>query len=220
MTAGVHLLVPIKPLHLAKTRLRGAAGNRSAHAELVAAVALDTVLAAREAAGVHEVVVVTSDAALTGSFAAEGVEVLADRPAAGLNAALRFGDEFLRHRRPGCRTGALQADLPALRSAELAAALQAAGDGRAFCADRHGTGTTLLLAGAGQPLEPRFGPGSAPAHRESGGRSLDGPWETLRCDVDTEEDLLRAAELGTGPRTTARITTATDTRTGARHGSV
>ncbi|MER5388631.1 hypothetical protein ABTZ89_06060, partial [Saccharopolyspora sp. NPDC002686] len=48
---AVHLIVPIKPLHRAKSRLLGAAdaGARSpvAHAELVAAVALDTVAAAR-----------------------------------------------------------------------------------------------------------------------------------------------------------------------------
>lgn len=197
--------MPIKPLHLAKSRLLGAADRgarrRAAHEELVAAVAWDTVTAARQAAGVAQVVVVTSDPTLTAALAAEGIEVLADAPAAGLNAALRHGDEILRRRDPAARVGALQADLPALRAEELAAALHAAGAGRAFCADRHGTGTTLLLAERGTALDPRFGPGSAAAHSASGARELRGEWESLRSDVDTEADLAHAMRLGLGSRT-------------------
>ncbi|GAA0534268.1 2-phospho-L-lactate guanylyltransferase [Saccharopolyspora subtropica] len=207
MTAGVNLIVPIKPLHAAKSRLLGAAdrgaGRPDAHAGLVTAVALDTVLAAREAPGVDAVVVVTADPALTEAFTAEGVEVLADTPAAGLNAALRHADALLRRR--GVRVGALQADLPALRPGELGAAVSAAGPSRAFCADRHGTGTTLLLAEPGRPLDPRFGPGSAAAHTASGARPLPGRWDSLRCDVDTEADLAAATRLGLGPRTAERI---------------
>jgi 2-phospho-L-lactate/phosphoenolpyruvate guanylyltransferase len=206
---GVHLLVPIKPLHLAKSRLLGAAdrgaGRAGAHADLVAAVALDTVAAAQRTPGVDGVVVVTSDPELTESFTAEGIEVLPDTPAAGLNAALRHGDEQLRQRETVRRTGALQADLPALRVADLAAALDMAGGGRAFCPDRQGTGTTLLLAESGRPLDPRFGPGSATAHARSGAKSLEGPWESLRCDVDTEQDLELATKMGLGPRTSARL---------------
>lgn len=201
--------MPIKPLHLAKSRLLGAADRgarrRAAHEDLVAALAGDTVTAARQAAGVAGVVVVTSDPVLTTELAADGVEVLADTPAAGLNAALRHGDEILRRRDPAARIGALQADLPALRAEDLAAALCAAGDGRAFCADRHGTGTTLLLAEPGSALDPRFGPGSAAAHHDSGARALRGDWPTLRCDVDTEADLAIAMRLGPGPRTAERL---------------
>jgi 2-phospho-L-lactate/phosphoenolpyruvate guanylyltransferase len=207
---GTHLLVPIKPLHLAKSRLLGAADGgarrRDAHEDLVTAVAWDTVTAARQAAGVAEVVVVTSDPTLTVALGAEGIEVLADAPAAGLNAALRHGDEVLRRRDPTARVGALQADLPALRAEELAAALTAAGADRAFCADRHGTGTTLLLAERGTALGPRFGPGSAAAHTESGARALRGEWPSLRCDVDTEADLAQAMRLGLGRRTAELLT--------------
>ncbi|MEV6228227.1 2-phospho-L-lactate guanylyltransferase [Saccharopolyspora shandongensis] len=205
MTAGLYLIVPIKPLHLAKSRLLGAAGRGAAHADLVTAVALDTVTAARRAAGVAGVVVVTSDPTLTETFAAEGVEVLPDTPAAGLNAALRHGDAQLRRRGTATRIGALQADLPALRPAELAAAIAAAGDDRSFCPDRHGTGTTLLLAERGEPLAPLFGPGSADAHADSGAKTLLGQWDSLRCDVDTEADLAAAAALGLGPHTARRV---------------
>lgn len=200
MSLGVSLLVPMKPLHLAKSRLRG---DRPAerHADLVSAIAHDAVDAARRAPGVREVLVVTSDPRLAGSFAAVGVEVVPDDPAAGLNPALEHGARLLRRR--GARVGALQADLPALRPAELTAALELAGPHRAFCADHLGTGTTLLLAGVDGALDPRFGPGSAAAHEASGARRLDGGWESLRCDVDTAEDLRRATGMGLGERTSA-----------------
>ncbi|HET9256225.1 MAG TPA: 2-phospho-L-lactate guanylyltransferase, partial [Pseudonocardiaceae bacterium] len=74
---------------------------------------------------------------------------------------------------------------------------------RAFCADRAGTGTTLLLAPPGRALEPGFGPGSAAAHHASGARELTGDWPGLRCDVDTREDLAHARELGLGRFTSA-----------------
>ncbi len=211
VVAGVSLLVPIKPLSLAKSRLLGAAddgaGSADAHACLVAAVARDTVAAARQAAGVREIVVISSDPRLTESFRADGIEVLPDTPTAGLNAALRHGDAHVRARGYVSRTGALQADLPALRPSELAQALETAGDNRAFCPDRHGTGTTLLIARPGRPLNPRFGTDSATAHAASAVR-LDGPWESLRCDVDTGQDLDTARELGLGAHTRACLSPA------------
>ncbi|MDR7300764.1 2-phospho-L-lactate guanylyltransferase [Haloactinomyces albus] len=209
MTAGLHLLVPIKPLHLAKSRLLGALEHTprrsQAHAALVTAVALDTVSAARGAAQVREVVAVTSDPELTAALRALGIGVLPDSPSAGLNAALRHADGVLRQGSAGMRVGALQADLPALRPDDLSAALEAAGDRRAFCPDRQGTGTTLLLAERDRPLDPRFGPDSAATHGDSGAVRLKGPWESLRCDVDTGADLRRATELGLGTHTRAHL---------------
>jgi 2-phospho-L-lactate guanylyltransferase len=67
-------------------------------------------------------------------------------------------------------------------------------------ADAGGTGTTLLTA-VGVALDPRFGRGSAAAHRAGGARELTGPWPGLRRDVDTAEDLRAAALLGLGSRT-------------------
>lgn len=97
--------------------------------------------------------------------------------------------------------GALQADLPALRTGDLAAALAEADGRRAYTADRHGTGTTLLLSAPGQPLAPAFGPGSAQAHARSGAVALTTTAPSLRSDVDTPSDLRHAHTLGLGPRT-------------------
>lgn len=198
---GVRLLVPIKPLDLAKSRLRGFSGDDGAHTELALAFALDTIVAARAADGVRQVVAVTSDHRVRAELVALGIDSVPDGPEDGLNAALRHAAAALRQANPTGRLGALQADLPALRTAELSAALRSAGGRRAFCPDRQGTGTTLLLA-AGPDLDPRFGLGSAAAHEAGGAVPLTGPWPSLRCDVDTPDDLLLAGRLGLGPRTT------------------
>jgi 2-phospho-L-lactate/phosphoenolpyruvate guanylyltransferase len=209
----VDLLVPVKSLSQAKTRLRGAAGDGqadlAAHARLAVALVRDTVAAARAADGVRQVLAVTSDPEVTAVLATEGVPVLPD-PERGLNAALAYGAEVLRARRPARAIGALQADLPALRADELAAALasatlafQADVTRRAFVPDAPGDGTTLLVCAPHTALDPQFGPGSALAHERSGALRLDGEWPGLRRDVDTPEDLRRAAEIGLGPATVA-----------------
>jgi 2-phospho-L-lactate guanylyltransferase len=99
----------------------------------------------------------------------------------------------------------LTADLPALRPAELEAALRVAASvpGRAFVPDAPGTGTTLLAAPPGVSLDPRFGPESAARHLASRARRLEGDWPSLRRDVDTAADLAEAERLGLGPHTAA-----------------
>jgi len=207
----VDLVVPVKVLTLAKSRLRaGRADGAAAHRRLVLAVTMDTIAAAAAAPGVRKVLAICSDPVATAVLREHGVPVVADEPDAGLNAALRHGARQLLAADPAAVTGALQADLPALRPAELSAAVAAAlaafgAAGRAFCPDRAGTGSTLLLAAPGVDLDPRFGAGSARAHAESGAVPLNGPWPSLRCDVDTEADLAQAARLGLGPRTTAAL---------------
>jgi 2-phospho-L-lactate/phosphoenolpyruvate guanylyltransferase len=203
----VDLVVPVKPLYRAKTRLRGAAdggvGDPDVHAALALALAHDTVAAVWAARAVRRLLVVSSDPVVAAELAAVGVEVVPDVNG-GLNAALRHGAELLRARDPGAAVGALQADLPALRPEELDEAIGAfESRGRAFCADADGTGTTLLLAARDVPLHPRFGAGSAAAHRRSGAVALTGAWPGLRRDVDTGDDLCAAAALGLGPHTRA-----------------
>ena len=74
-------------------------------------------------------------------------------------------------------------------------------------ADVHGTGTTLLTA-VGTPLRPRFGAGSAQAHRDDGTLALTGDWPGLVRDVDALEDLRFAVHLGVGPATADLLATA------------
>jgi 2-phospho-L-lactate/phosphoenolpyruvate guanylyltransferase len=196
------VVVPAKRLALAKTRLRPVTDGPAAvpHAELVLALLADTVAAAVTCAPVGEVVVVTDDPAAVGVVRALGAGTVGDEPDRGLNPALAHGARSARL----TAVAALSSDLPALRPAELAAALAAAADagGRCLVPDAGGTGTTLLTA-VGAPLDPRFGAGSAAAHRASGARPLAGNWPGLAQDVDTEADLRAALALGVGPATAA-----------------
>jgi 2-phospho-L-lactate guanylyltransferase len=197
------VVVPVKRLGAAKSRLRGAL-PAVPHEELALALAADTVRAVRACPAVAEVLVVTADARAAAELVAAGVRVVADIPDAGLNAALRHGAAAAA---AGARVAGLTADLPALRPAELAAALRAAAAGppgvRRFVADAPGGGTVLLAAPPGVPLDPRFGAGSAAAHAASGALPLAGDWPSLRRDVDTPDDLATAGRLGLGPRTAA-----------------
>lgn len=202
MKVPVTLLVPIKHLALAKSRLRASPGlaRRTAeeHTALVLAMALDTMAAANAAAGVTRVVAVTPDDRVMRAAAEIGVETVLEEGVKGLNEALVTAARALGLRGTEAQIGALNADLPALRPAELSAALHLSAGRRAFCRDRHGTGTTLLVAALGEDLNPRFGPWSASAHVATGATELRGHWPSLRCDVDTGHDLATAADLRLG----------------------
>ena len=216
--APVDLVVPVKQLPAAKSRLRGAAdgglGEPAAHARLALALAHDTVAAVRGCPAVRHLLAVSPDPAVAAELAAVGVEVVPDGRVTGLNAAFRRGAAVLRRRDPDAVVGALQADLPALRPDELCAALDEAlrlfaddaAVTRAFCADAEGSGTTLLLAAPGTPLDPRFGADSAARHAASGAGALTGELAGLRRDVDTIDDLRGAADLGLGVHTRAVLT--------------
>jgi 2-phospho-L-lactate guanylyltransferase len=195
------VVVPAKRLALAKTRLRPVTEGlgRAGHDELVLALLADTVAAAVACRAVGSVLVVTDDPEAAGVVRDLGARVVPDEPDRGLNPALEHGFAVA----GAGAVAALSSDLPALRPAELEAALRAAaGAPRCFVADAHGTGTTLLTA-LDSPLEPRFGVASAAAHRSSGAQALEGTWPGLVQDVDTGADLDAAVALGTGRCTSA-----------------
>ena len=198
------LVVPLKPLARAKSRLSDTADD-GLRPGLALAFAQDTVAAALECPAVRGVVVVTDDALASRELAALGARIVPDEPRDGLNAALTHGATVAGASRPAARVAALNADLPALRTAELARVLEGAAEfPRAFLADSAGFGTTLLTAGRGLELRPLFGPDSRARHRASGAVELclDGV-DSVRQDVDTGADLRAALALGTGPHTAA-----------------
>ncbi len=198
------LVVPVKRLAVAKTRLAAAAGRH--RADLALAFALDTVEAALGCDLVRAVVAVTDEPDAARALAGLGALVVGDEPDAGLNPALAHGAAVARAAHPGRGVGALSADLPALRRAELSAALlEAAGHDTSFVRDVVGDGTTLLLARDGAAFTPQFGAGSARLHVLSGAHELGGDLASLRRDVDTEADLAVAAALGLGPRSRAVV---------------
>jgi 2-phospho-L-lactate/phosphoenolpyruvate guanylyltransferase len=197
------LVVPVKVLARAKTRLATLAGrDRPA---LALAMAADTVAAALASPQVGSLIVVTDDPQAGRVLAGLGAVIVPDRPGRGLNPALRHGAAYAGSRWPRSGIAGLAADLPALRPAELSSALRAAARWpQAFVPDSAGSGTTLYAARPGTAFRPRFGPGSAARHRAAGAVELTRPGLAgLRRDVDEPADLRGARELGLGTRTAA-----------------
>jgi 2-phospho-L-lactate guanylyltransferase len=194
-------VVPVKVLARAKSRLAALAGP--VRPALALAVAADTVRAALGCPRVRHVIVVTGDELAAEELGRLGAVVVGDEPDAGLNPALVYGAGEAAARDPRSGVGALSADLPALRPAELDLALRyAARWPQAIVADTSGIGTTLYTARPGVPFRPRFGPGSRRRHIDAGAREISrDDLPGLRRDVDTAADLGEAALLGLGPAT-------------------
>ncbi|MFJ3824774.1 2-phospho-L-lactate guanylyltransferase [Streptomyces nodosus] len=198
------VVVPVKALARAKSRLSDTAAD-GLRPGLALAFAQDTVTAVLDCAAVRDVAVVTDDPVAGRELAALGAGIVPDEPGDGLNAALAHAAAVVRRRRPDGAVAALNADLPALRTAELARVLDAAAEfPRAFLPDTAEIGTTLLAAAPGRELQPVFGVDSRVRHRASGAveLALDAV-DSVRQDVDTGDDLRAALALGVGPHTAA-----------------
>jgi 2-phospho-L-lactate guanylyltransferase len=199
------LVIPLKPLARAKSRLSDTAAD-GLRPGLALAFAQDTVAAALCCPAVKDVAVVTDDALAGRELGALGARIVSDEPHGGLNAALAHGAAVVRAARPESAVAALNADLPALRPLEFARVLDAAAEfPRAFLPDAAGIGTTLLAAREGEELRPAFGTDSRARHRASGAVELVlDAVDSVRQDVDTGADLRAALALGVGPRTAAQ----------------
>ncbi|WP_405619569.1 2-phospho-L-lactate guanylyltransferase [Streptomyces sp. NBC_00076] len=199
------LVIPVKPLARAKSRLSDTAAD-GLRPGLALAFAQDTVAAALACPAVKDVAVVTDDPLAGRELGALGARIVADEPHGGLNAALAHAAAVVRATRPESAVAALNADLPALRPLELARVLDAATEfPRAFLPDAAAIGTTLLAAREGVELRPAFGTDSRARHRASGAEELVlDTVDSVRQDVDTGADLRAALALGVGPRTAAQ----------------
>ncbi|CAM5494465.1 Phosphoenolpyruvate guanylyltransferase [Streptomyces alboniger] len=199
------LVIPVKPLARAKSRLSDTAAD-GLRPGLALAFAQDTVAAALACPAVKDVAVVTDDPLAGRELGALGARIVSDEPHGGLNAALAHAAAVVRATRPESAVAALNADLPALRPLELARVLDAATEfPRAFLPDAAAIGTTLLAAREGVELQPAFGTHSRARHRASGAAELVlDTVDSVRQDVDTGADLRAALALGVGPRTAAQ----------------
>jgi 2-phospho-L-lactate guanylyltransferase len=174
-------VVPVKPLNVAKSRLRH---QLDGVAELALAFALDTVAAARQSRSITRIVLVTNDSRMRAAVAPD--VLIVEDPLRGLNPAVSAG---LRFAGTG-RAAVLTADLPGVTGPDFDKVLADAGRyERAMVTDHSAKGTTLL-AGRALDLDPQFGAGSRQRHEGRGHTVLDVPLTSaLRWDVDTPGDL-------------------------------
>jgi len=189
------LLVPVKALSAAKTRL---ALDGDSTRRLMRAFAADALAAAARSPLVARLFVVSNEPALDGGL---DVTMLPDEGAGDLNRALDMAARRVQTSSPELGIAALCADLPCLVEPDLTRALAARTEGRWFVADAEGSGTTLLATVPDLALGPCFGPGSATRHAASGAAPVPDEVATLRLDVDTTTDLDAAVALGVGQNT-------------------
>jgi 2-phospho-L-lactate/phosphoenolpyruvate guanylyltransferase len=199
------LLVPMKPPATAKSRL--AVVPASLRAELVLAMACDTVAVAIACPRVELVLIVADDADGLEPLRGLGASVVVDPAGEGLNAALRYAAGVAAARNSGYGIASLVADVPAVTVDQLTRVLDvAAKHSHCFVRDAAGRGTTMVTAQRWAAFLPEYGHQSRRRHREAGFIELDEPdIAGLRHDVDTVADLMAVAALGTGPMTNALL---------------
>jgi 2-phospho-L-lactate guanylyltransferase len=202
------IVIPVKAIRLAKTRLRGAPSDREA---LAKAFALDTARVVIDAVGVARVIFVAGDEETSNELLPLGCAVLLEdrtRGADPLNAAIMQGRKWAVKHFPHEPIAVVPSDLPSLTPAALQGFLLKSEAHRlSFCTDMESTGTTIFSAAVPQALRTAYGEHSALAHRTLGAVHIEDVDERARQDVDTIADLAKAQRLGVGPRTAAAMRT-------------
>lgn len=201
---GWVVVVPVKRLELAKTRLRGVTVEPE---RLALALVLDAMDAAFDSPRVVAVVVVTADPEVAARASARGARVVHEPDDSDLNRAADLGISQARLRWPGSGVAVMPSDLPALGGVELTGALALAGrHPLAVVPDAEGVGSTLITARPDAALVARFGGASAARHEVAGHVRLELPaGSAMRRDVDTAADLEAALALGVGRHTRAAL---------------
>lgn len=203
--ASLWAVVPVKEISRSKQRLNAALFSDERE-RLVRAMLRDVLCALRAASGLADVLVITRDAEV-GALAKEcGAQVLAERGAGDLNAALRQAAAHLNAAgAPGLLV--VPADIPAVRPHDISRLAEEHGSSRAITlvADRRGVGTNALAASPPDVCPFLFGDESFERHiaaaREAGIEPRIFEARSLRFDVDVESDLDEIAMQSPGPET-------------------
>ena len=189
----MHVLIPIKSLARAKTRLAGVldAGQRRS---LMLALLEDVVEEAFAATAADDVSIVSSDEQAAEVAILLGAGVVSDG-ALQWNRGLQFAVRQLKPRPDAVLF--LSADLPAVRSADIDALIAAVPSRGVVVGRAHDGGTNALAVRPPHALVPNFGAAaSALVHQERARHAgleaviVDRPGIAL--DLDTPDDLARA----------------------------
>lgn len=195
------VIVPVKPLGEAKSRLRAEQPGTDAWARAF----LSDVLAAVSAVErVATTIVATSDAEVSAIAHEWGALVIDDSDAPGINGAVSHAAQYAP---AGTAIAVVVSDLPLLTPEALGRVLAYADQYRtSFLADLEGTGTTMWMTHDRGDLPPHFGSGSRSAHTATGAHDIalehdDPSLLPARSDIDTFTDLQRAGDSLLGPAT-------------------
>jgi len=206
MHPGWSIIIPVKPLTSAKSRLASLPVSPD---QLARAFLIDVLNAVTLVPRVRRVVVASSDPEVASIASLAGALFVDDSGRQGINAGAQLARG---HRVEGTAVGVLVSDLPWLTPASLDAALALGEDHKcSFIADADDTGTTLWMASPHHRGDSHFGPESRRRHRDAGSTDLvlekdvDARLQPLRRDVDTPEGLQRTSGLRMGKSTALLI---------------
>jgi 2-phospho-L-lactate guanylyltransferase len=183
----VRLLLPVKALDKAKSRLRLDDAARRTVARWLFENTLDVAL---ECVHPGQVFVVTSDGWVTQAAAQRNVAAL-DDTSGELNASVDRGLRSLRRRFPSAPLAVLVTDLPMLTPSVLRSALTDAGTSACprHVVDHRGTGTTFLSIPPRMTFRMQFGPDSARRFSDAGSEAMPFPPREITHDLDFLVDL-------------------------------
>jgi len=203
------VIVPAKPLESALSRLSGVLDG-PARTAIQQAMLIDVLCAAGDFTGT--VMVVTSDPTVAALATAYGAEVVRERCADGIDAAVAQGIAASGAE----RVIVVMGDLPLATGADLAE-LEAAAPrvGIAIARSADGTGTNAMVLTPPSAIPTAFGPGSLERHRTAASRAgvacVERVIGGLALDVDTPRDLTDLIIQGSDSHT-IRICEALDLR--------
>jgi 2-phospho-L-lactate guanylyltransferase len=207
------VLVPVKPLDQAKSRLAGALAPAE-RASLVQSLLERTVGILRQVPAIAEILIVTGDPAVAGWASQAGNRVLRTGCEPDLNRELASATRLVQEQHAE-GVLILHADLPRVTAADVQAmaARAAAAPIVILAPDRHRRGTNALLCAPPGLIEYRFGPDSFALHcaqAQAAGAALEicnAPGLALDLDLPEDLELLRADVQGpmlTSPPGTAQ----------------
>ena len=201
---GWTAVLPVKPWHLAKSRL---AGSRVLRSRLARAFTLDVLDTLQQSSRIERIIVVSADAGVAAWATQAGVDFVVDGPSGSrdpLNQAVDRAREHALAHYPEDRIVVVPGDLAGMTVGALDEALdEMALSRRSFIRDATGVGTTLVTAMRPAWLVTSYGPGSGGAHVNLGLTEATGVASSTRHDIDTWKDLLEAASEPLGRRTRA-----------------
>lgn len=204
----VSVLVPVKPLHLAKQRLAPVL-TPSERRQLAAAMLEDVIEACLAAGAFLDVALVTSDPAVIAIARRLDIAAIEEDAVNGVNAAIRTGRSNLPS--PAAGIVVLPGDVPSVTAAALrrVAALCSTENTVVLIAASRDGGTNLLACSPLDLVEPSFGADSFARHRASARRLGIEPIQSLPgqpdLDLDHPEDLQSFIAMRTATHTHALL---------------
>jgi len=185
--SSIRVLLPVKPLNLAKSRLDLPVSARQQVAERLFEHTLEVAL---KCVRRQQVFVLTADPRVQGRAQRMGVGTIEDSDD-NLNTSLSAGLQTLRMRFPNDPLAVLVTDLPQLEPAALISTLLLAATSKRprHVVDQHGTGTTFVSVPPRTDLPMLFGPHSAHRFRAAGSVPIPPANVGISHDLDLIADL-------------------------------